>query len=70
MPRCLAFDARYAPYIEQMLGAMQGAIDAGYVPTDETLRGRIFINVVAFPAEASAKVFPQVEQPELERIAS
>jgi prephenate dehydratase len=70
MPRCLAFDARFAPFIEKFLLAMQDAIDAGAVPTDDTLRGRIFITVAALPAEASVRVFPQVEPPVQERIAS
>lgn len=66
MPRCLAFDARFAPFIEQALLSMQDAIDAGYAPADDTLRGRIFITVAALPAEASVRVFPQ-SSPEPER---
>jgi hypothetical protein len=67
MPRCLAFDARFAPFIEKTLLAMQDAIDAGYAPADDTLRGRVFITVAALPAEASVRVFPQSEQPAMER---
>jgi hypothetical protein len=70
MPRILALDARFAPFIEKTLLAMQDAIDAGYAPADDTLRGRIFINVSAMPVEASVRVFPQEELPKQERRAS
>jgi hypothetical protein len=80
MSRIIRVPARYAPFVEQTLAAMQATIDADPlmmdaslpwrgVTKDDTARGTLMITVAALPAEASIRVFPQVEPPAMEKSA-
>jgi hypothetical protein len=81
MSRIISVPARYAPFVEQTLAAMQATIDADPlmldsslpwrgVTKDDTARGTLVISVASLPADTALKLFPQVEPPVQERIAS
>jgi hypothetical protein len=81
MSRIISVPARYAPFVEQTLAAMQATIDCDELlsgtdspwPTGTVkksdARGTLMITVAALPAEASVRVFPQVEPPAMEKSA-
>jgi hypothetical protein len=82
MSRIISVPARYAPFVEQTLAAMQATIDCdellsgtdspwptGTIVKDERQTGDLLICVAQLPADGAHPLFPQ-EQPAQERIAS